>query len=288
MVINMKIILQNIKKFVIVLIVLVLLIIIGVSSGNRDKISDGENFFGTVFSYIQKTMFNIGQTMSNAFNSIQNISKLNEENAILRETMYKLKDENRMLKDIVNSQSTLEAEYKLRSSLKYDFEEAQVIAKDDSNWFSRFTIDKGEKHGLSKNDIVIQAVKSEETGIVQVGLVGVISEIGYNWAKVTAIIDENCKVSFRDIENNENGIISGNVDGSITGFFLDNKAEAKIGDELFTSGIGDIYLNDIYIGEISDIVETTDASSKRIYVKPAIEFNNIYKVFVLKVNSMRD
>lgn len=288
MVINMKIILQNIKKFVIVLIVLVLLIIIGVSSGNRDKVSDGENFFGTVFSYIQKTMFNIGQTMSNAFNSIQNISKLNEENAILRETMYKLKDENRMLKDIVNSQSTLEAEYKLRSSLKYDFEEAQVIAKDDSNWFSRFTIDKGEKHGLSKNDIVIQAVKSEETGIVQVGLVGVISEIGYNWAKVTAIIDENCKVSFRDIENNENGIISGNVDGSITGFFLDNKAEAKIGDELFTSGIGDIYLNDIYIGEISDIVETTDASSKRIYVKPAIEFNNIYKVFVLKVSSMRD
>lgn len=287
MVISMKIILQNIKKFVIVLIVLVLLIIIGVSSGSRDKVSDGENFFGTVFSYIQKTMYNIGQTMSNAFNSIQNISKLNEENAILRETMYKLKDENRMLKDIVNSQSTLEAEYKLRSSLKYDFEEAQVIAKDDSNWFSRFTIDKGEKHGLSKNDIVIQAVKSEETGIVQVGLVGVISEIGYNWAKVTAIIDENCKVSFRDIENNENGIISGNVDGSITGFFLDNKAEAKIGDELFTSGIGDIYLNDIYIGEISDIVETTDASSKKIYVKPAIEFNNIYKVFILKVSSIR-
>jgi rod shape-determining protein MreC len=284
----MKIILQNIKKFVIVLIVLVLLIIIGLSSGSRDKVSNSENIFGTVFSYIQKTMFNIGQTMSNAFNSIQNISKLNEENTILRETMYKLKDENRMLKDIINSQSTLEAEYKLRSSLKYDYEEAQVIAKDDSNWFSRFTIDKGEKHGIRKNDIIIQAVKSEETGIVKVGLVGVVSEVGYNFAKVTAIIDENCKVSFRDIENNENGIISGNVDGSITGFFLDNKAEAKIGDELFTSGIGDIYLDDIYIGEISDIVETTDASSKKIYVKPAIEFTNIYKVFVLKVNSLRD
>ncbi len=284
----MKIILQNIKKLAIVLIVLILLIIIGISSGSRDKVSNGENFFGTVFSYIEKTMYNIGQTLSNALNSIQNISKLNEENAILRETMYKLKDENRMLKDIVNSQSTLEAEYKLRSSLKYDYAEGQVIAKDDSSWFSKFTIDKGEKHGISKNDIVIQAVKSEETGIVQVGLVGVISEVGHNWSKVTTIIDENCKVSFRDIENNENGIISGNVDGRITGFFLDNKVEAKVGDELFTSGIGDIYLNDIYIGEISDIIETTDASSKKIYVKPAIEFTNIYKVFVLKVSSIRD
>jgi rod shape-determining protein MreC len=284
----MKIILQNVKKFVIVLIVLVLLIVIGISSGSREKVSGGENIIGTVFSYIEKTMYNIGQTLSNAFNSIQNISKLNEENTILRETLYKLKDENRMLKDIVNSQSTLEAEYKLRSELKYDYAEAQVIAKDDSNWFSRFTIDKGEKHGLKRNDIVIQAVKSEEDGIVQVGLVGIISEIGYNWAKVTTIIDENCKVSFRDIENNENGIISGNVDGSITGFFLNNKVEAKVGDELFTSGIGDIYLNDIYIGEISDIVETTDASSKKIYVDPAIDFTNIYKVFVLKVSSIRD
>lgn len=283
MVISMKIILQNIKKFIIVLIVLVLLIIIGISSGSRDKVSNGENFLGTVFSYIQKTVYNIGQTMSNAINSIQNAGKLNEENTLLKETLYKLKNENRMLKDIVNSQTTLEAEYKLRSSLKNDYEEAQVIAKDDSNWFSRFTIDKGEKHGISKNDIVIQAVKSEETGIVQVGLIGVVSEVGTNWSKVTAIIDENCKVSFRDIENNENGIISGNVDGSVSGFFLDNKTEANIGDELFTSGIGDIYIKDIYIGEIINIVETTDASSKKIYVKPAIEFSNIYKVFVLKI-----
>ncbi len=282
--IGMKIIFQNIKKFVIVLIVLILIIIIGISSSIRDEMTGTENFFGTVFSYVEKTVYNIGQTLSNALKSVQNISKLNEENEMLRENLYKLKEENRILKNIVNTSSILEAEYKLRTSLTYDYVIGQVIAKDDSNWFSRFTIDKGEKHGLSKNDIVIQAVESEENGVVQVGLVGVISEVGHNWAKVTTIIDENCKVSFRNVENDENGIISGNVDGSITGFFLDNKAEAKIGDELFTSGIGDIYLKDIYIGEISDIVDTTDASSKKIFVDPVIEFTNIYKVFVLKVN----
>lgn len=284
----MKIVLQNIKKFIIILIILILLIIIGISSGGRDKVTNTENIFGTVFSYVEKTMYNIGQTLSNAFNSIQNISKLNKENAVLRETMYKLREENRILKNIVNSQDVLEAEFKLRTEIKYDYEEAQVISKDDSSWFSRFTIDRGEKHGLSKNDIVIQAVKSEETGIVQIGLVGVVSDVGYNWAKVTSIIDENCKVSFKDVENNESGILSGSIEGKVTGFFLDNKVEAKIGDELFTSGIGDIYLKDIYIGEISDIVDTTDASSKKIYVKPAIEFTNIYKVFVLKVKSIRE
>ncbi len=279
----MKIILQNLKKFIIVLIVLILIITIGITSSMRDEMTGTENFFGTVISYMEKITYNIGQTVSNAFKSVQNITKINEENEMLKENLYKLREENRILKNIVNTSDILEAEYKLRTSLTYDYVIGQVIAKDDSNWFSRFTIDKGSKDGVSKNDIVIQAVDTDE-GIVQVGLVGVISEVGNNWAKVTSIIDENCKVSFRNVENNENGIISGNVDGSVTGFFLDNKTEAKVGDELFTSGIGDIYLKDIFIGEISDIVDTTDASSKKIYVDPVIEFTNIYKVFVLKVN----
>ncbi|HBB29565.1 MAG TPA: rod shape-determining protein MreC [Clostridiales bacterium] len=279
----MKIILQNLKKFIIVLVVLILIITIGITSSMRDEMTGTENFFGTVISYMEKITYNIGQTVSNAFKSVQNITKINEENEMLKENLYKLREENRILKNIVNTSDILEAEYKLRTSLTYDYVIGQVIAKDDSNWFSRFTIDKGSKDGVSKNDIVIQAVDTDE-GVVQVGLVGVISEVGHNWAKVTTIIDENCKVSFRNVENNENGIISGNVDGSVTGFFLDNKAEAKVGDELFTSGIGDIYLKDIFIGEISDIVDTTDASSKKIYVDPVIEFTNIYKVFVLKVN----
>jgi len=279
----MKIILQNLKKFIIVLIVLILIITIGITSSMRDEMTGTENFFGTVISYMEKVTYNIGQTVSNAFKSVQNIAKINEENEMLKENLYKLREENRILKNIVNTSDILEAEYKLRTSLTYDYVIGQVIAKDDSNWFSRFTIDKGSKDGVSKNDIVIQAVDTDE-GVVQVGLVGVVSEVGHNWAKITTIIDENCKVSFRNVENNENGIISGNVDGSVTGFFLDNKAEAKVGDELFTSGIGDIYLKDIFIGEISDIVDTTDASSKKIYVDPVIEFTNIYKVFVLKVN----
>lgn len=279
----MNIILQNLKKFIIVLIVLILIITIGITSSIRDEMSGTENIFGTVISYVEKTVYNIGQTLSNALKTVQNITKINEENEMLKENLYKLREENRILKNIVNSSEILEAEYELRTSLTYDYVIGQVIAKDDSNWFSRFTIDQGSNDGVSKNDIVIQAVPTDD-GIVQVGLVGVVTEVGHNWAKVTTIIDENCKVSFRNVENNENGIISGNVDGSITGIFLDNKAEAKIGDELFTSGIGDIYLKDIYIGEISDIVETTDASSKKIYVDPVIEFTNIYKVFVLKVN----
>ncbi len=279
----MKIIFQNLKKLIVVLTILILIIIIGVSSGEENTAGTSENIVGSTIMYIEKLMFNIGKTFSNAFSSVQNISKINDENQILRDSIYKLQEENRILRNIVNTSEVLEAEYDLQMNLQYDYVKGQIIAIDDSNWFSKFTIDKGAKDGLKKNDVVIQAVETDE-GIAKIGLVGVVSDVGYNWAKVTTIIDENCKVSFIDIENNESGIINGSTNGTISGFFLDNKTVATVGDDLFTSGIGSIYFEDIYIGKISKIEQTTDASSTKIYVEPVIDFTNVYDVFVLKVN----
>ena len=280
----MKIILENLKKFIIVIIILLLLILIGVSSSLRDNMSGPENIFGSAISYLEKAVYNIGHTISNAFYSIQNISKINEENQQLKESIYKLREENRILKNIVNDSEVLEAEYELKKNIKQDYAMGQIIAKDDSNWFNRFTIDIGENAGIKINDIVIQAVMTEDEEVVQKGLVGVVTEVGMNWAKVTALIDDNCKVSFKDIENKGYGIVSGGIDGEITGYYLNNKIEGKIGNKLYTSGIGEIYIRDIFIGTIKNIENTTDASTKKIYVEPVIDFSNLSDVFVIKVN----
>lgn len=279
----MKLVSRNIKVLISICVIICLLIVIGVTSQGRENMTGAENIVGTILSLPQKVMFNIGHTLSNAFVSVQDVAKTNEENEILKETLYKLKEENRVLKNIVNNSSVLEAEYNLKMNLTYDYVVGQVIAKDDSSWFSRFTIDKGSNDGIKKNDIVIQAIESDD-GLVQIGLVGVVSEVGFNWAKVVTIIDESCKVSFKDLENNESGIISGSADGEITGFFLDNKATAESGDDLVTSGIGNIYLKDIYIGKVTDVIPTTDATSTKIFVEPVIDFTKLYKVFVLKIN----
>lgn len=158
-----------------------------------------------------------------------------------------------------------------------------MIAVDDSKWFSRLTIDKGEKDGIKKNDIVINAVKTDDK-IVQIGLVGVVTETSSNWSKVITILDENCKISFRDISTEESGIIQGSIDGTITGYFFNSKAEANAGDSLVTSGIGEIYIPDVYIGDIKEVVPTTDASTQKIVVKPSVEFTKLSRIYILKVN----
>lgn len=272
---------KYLKKLLFFLTIFVLIVLIGFSSiGRISNIQLG--VVGNIISGLQKVTYNIGQTLTNSFYSVQEIVRMREENILLTDTVHELQEQVRILQNIVNKSDALTAEYEMKNKLKYDYTVGQVIALDDSNWFSRFTIDKGEKDGLRKNDIVINAVETDN-GVVQMGLVGIVTETGSNWSKVITILDESCKISFRDINNEESGILQGNVDETVTGYFFNNKASPEKGDIIVTSGMGGIYIPDIYIGTIENVIKTTDASTQKILLNPEVNFTKINKVFVLKV-----
>lgn len=270
------------KRILFLLTIFILIVLIGLSSiGRVDGMDLG--FFGSMVAGFQKIVFNTGQTITNSFYSVQDIVRMREENNVLTDTVHELQEQVRILENIVNKSQALETEYEMKKNLNYNHVIGQVIALDDSNWFSRLTIDKGENDGLKKNDIVINAVETD-MGVVQIGLVGVVTETSSNWSKVVTILDENCKISFRDINSDESGIMQGSIEGTITGYFFNSKAEASIGDSLVTSGIGEIYIPDLYIGNVKEVVPTTDASTQRIVVEPSVEFTKLSRVYVLKVD----
>lgn len=270
---------EHFKKILFFLTIFILITMIGLSSIGRFEGSD-LGFFGSIISGFQKVTYKTGLTLTNSFYSVQEIVKMREENIMLTETVYSLKEQVRILENIVNKSDALETEYEMKKNLSYDYVVGQVIALDDSNWFSRFTIDKGENDGINQNDIVIQAVKTDD-GIVQIGLLGIVTDTSANWSKVITLLDESCKVSFRDINNDESGIVQGSIDGNVTGYFFNSKVSADQSDNLVTSGIGEIYIPDIYIGDVKEVVKTTDASTQRIIVEPAVEFTKINRVYVL-------
>lgn len=270
---------EHFKKILFFLTILILLIMIGLSSIGRLGGAD-LGFFGNMISGFQKIVYKTGNTLTNSFYSVQEIVKMREENIMLTESVYELREQVRILENIINKSEALETEYEMKKNLSYDYVVGQVIAIDDSNWFSRFTIDKGENDGIEQNDIVIQAVKTDE-GIVQIGLVGIVTQTSSGWSKVITLLDESCKVSFRNIETDESGILQGSIDGTVTGYFFSSKVSAGPGDNLVTSGIGEVYIPDIYIGDVKDVVKTTDASTLRIIVEPAVVFTKINRVYVL-------
>lgn len=268
------------NRMIVALIAIILIVIIGVTSSERLKLTVFERYIGNVFSPVQKVVYSIGRNVSDFFVSIKDLFSLKEENEELKLKISELEETIRRYEDIIGKSEYLINEKKLLKSTSYNLIPAQVTGKEPGNWFNRFTIDKGLKDGVEKGDTVIQAVEVDG-GIVQEGVVGRIIDVGDNWAKVISIIDESNNISFKVIRTQDGGILSGNIDGNLSGYLFDSKADIMKGDKLLSSGLGGIYVNDLYIGEITNVIKEDEDLAKKIEVKPAVDFKKIYKVFII-------
>lgn len=267
-------------RMIVALVAIILIIIIGFTSGERLGLTKLENIIGRVINPVQKFFFNAGNWVSNFFNSIMEIGVLREENERLKLKVAELEEKNRIYEDIIGKTEYLKNEKELIENTSYNLIAAQVTGKEPGNWFDRFTIDKGLKDGVRKGDTVIQAVETEE-GIIQEGIVGRIAEVGDNWAKVVSIIDGNNKIAFKVVRTQDGGVISGSEEGKLMGYLFDPDADVMKGDKLFSSGLGGIYLKDLYIGEITDVTIRDEDLTKNIEIEPAVDFKKLYKVYII-------
>jgi len=267
-------------RMIVTIVTIILLILIGLTARDREKITIAENTIGKFIAPVEKLFYNVGENIASTFKSIGNLSQMKKENVALKGEEAQLRSQNRKYENIINQSSYLKNEAVLRENTKYDLVNAQIIGKDPGNWFDRFIIDKGSKDGIKKNDPVIQAIEVEDE-IIEEGLVGRVTEVGENWAKVVAIIDEGSNVSFNVIRTQDGGIVSGNVEGNLNGYLFDSKADIVRGDKLITSGLGGIFIKGLYIGEISEVTKKSDDLMKRVNVNTSVIFNKLNDVFII-------
>ena len=153
----------------------------------------------------------------------------------------------------------------------YEVVTADVTLKDGSNWTSEFTIDRGTEAGITEGKIVINGV----------GLVGKVSDAGEGWAKVASIIDSGNKVSFKlSRDGGQLGIVTGNSQGYISGYMLDEESTVVEGDILLTSGMG-TYPEGLEIGNVRTVVNNSNTLIKEITVEPSVDLNSLRKVSVI-------
>jgi rod shape-determining protein MreC len=276
--------LKKIKgRMVVAVVTIILIVIIGITASGRDNVTAVENFLGKLITPVQKFFYNGGESVATTFKSIGSITQLNEENAELKEEISKLRNQIRNYEDIISKSDYLRNEAILKEKTELNLVDAQIIGKDPGNWFDRFVIDKGSQDGIKKGDAVIQGVEVDGDTIVE-GLVGRVIEVGDNWAKVISIIDEGSNASIKIIRTQDGGIIKGDFEGNLSGYLFDAKADVVKGDKLLTSGLGGIFVKDLYIGEISEVTKKSDDLLVNIKVNPAVNFNKLHDVFVIVGN----
>lgn len=233
---------------------------------------------GYVFIPMQRGINTVGGFITEQSDWVMNLKGVMEENEQLRAQVDELTVELNTVTleqyELENLRELFELDQKYPS---YDKIAANVIGKNSSNWFSTFTIDKGTNDGLEVDMNVIAGS----------GLVGIISDVGPNFATVTAIINDTASVSGMVTTTSDNLIVSGNLQNMNENMMIefsnlnDSDNEVQIGDPVVTSYISDKYQQGILIGYISSLSTDANNLTKSGTITPAVDFEHIEEVLVI-------
>lgn len=233
---------------------------------------------GYIFVPMQQGINNTGAWIFDKANDFRTLSDVLEENDELKAQVAELQmllTTSKLDKyELENLRDLLALDNKYPS---YDKIAASVIAKDSGNWFSTFTINRGKDDGIAVGMNVLAGS----------GLVGIVTDVGANYAKVRSIIDDSSNVSAMIATTGDNFNVSGNLqlmnEQMVIDFasLKDEDDQVKVGDPVVTSYVSDQYQQGILIGYIATIENNSNNLTKTGTISPVVDFEHLEDVLVI-------
>ena len=229
---------------------------------------------GAIVVPLQDGMNGIGKWFTNKADYFNSVKKLTKKNKELESQVNELTEENSLLAQ--NELERLRDLYQLDQDYSsYEKIAANVIGKDSGNWFDIFTINKGSKDGIKKDMNVISGG----------GLVGIVTDVGKDYAKVRAIIDDESSVSVSFANTSDTGIVSGDLklmdDGVMNVTEVLKDAKVTEGDMVVTSKISDKFVPGILVGYVTNIKLDSSELTQSGQIIPVVDFKHIDEVLVI-------
>jgi rod shape-determining protein MreC len=207
------------------------------------------------------------------------------ENAELRERVAALQ------KQLIQEQTAARENQRLRDLTRYisgprfpdDYRAVvtRVVARPPSAYNQVVLVAAGSSHGIAVNDPVV----------TEDGLVGLVTEVTGNGARVTLLTDQASAVSALVLQSGAAGIVRhGPSDGSA--LVLDRVGKDELvseGNLVITAGwrtgnLESLYPRGIPIGMVASVGQQDVDLYKRIQVAPLVDFDSLAEVIVLVGN----
>lgn len=232
---------------------------------------------GYVFIPMQKGINEVGVWLNHVTDNL----------AQLRDVMHKNEELQAQVDELTTQLSTYQMEQydiedmrrllDLDEQYKYEKIGASIIGKDAGNWFDTFIIDKGSEDGIEVDMNVIAGS----------GLVGIITNVGPNYANVRSIIDDRNSVSAMVLTTSDKCFVNGDLEmmseQQVIAFtdLTDADDKAAIGDQVVTSYTSSKYLPGLLIGQIHELQTDSNNLTKSGTITPAVDFEHIKNVLVI-------
>ena len=235
-----------------------------------------EQIVGTITAPVQSLTSGLSGSITGFLDQFLRASEISQENEQLREENRKLieqmvdyenyKHENESLKEQLGIQE---------ENPQWETMTASIIGRDPSDQFYSFTIDKGTLDGVSYQDPVITAD----------GLVGIVSEVGPVFAKVTTILDVRLNVACQDVRTQDVATISGDIEmaqqGKCKMSLIPRESGIAKGDIVQTAGTSGLYPQGIVVGRVSDVGFEPQGTMMYAVVEPANDIKSIKDVVII-------
>lgn len=235
---------------------------------------------GLIIVPFEKSIASIGQWMTGVQDSFQEKEDLIQQNEELQTTVDTLTEQNNVLLQDQAELARLEQLYELDEEYTdYPKVAARIISKDPGNWYDTFMINRGSNDGIRVDNNVIAGK----------GLVGIVTEVGSNWATVRSIIDDSSNVSAMTVSTDDICVVEGDLElideGKLRFSQLyDREDKVSVGERIVTSNISDKYVEGLFIGYVSEIELDTNNLTKTGTLVTPVDFQHLKDVFVITTN----
>ncbi|MEY8352165.1 rod shape-determining protein MreC [Lachnospiraceae bacterium 54-53] len=264
------------SKYILIALTVFCVLLIGLTSIRDEWLTPLRTGVGYFLIPVQSGVNAAGSAI---YDEIADYSKLRnalKENKEMKDIITQLTEENTRLQSEEFELKRLRQLYDLDQEYgQYEKVGARVIANDSSNWFQVFRIDKGSRDGIAV-DMNVTAGG---------GLVGIVTDVGANYATVRSIIDDSSRVSGMALQSGDSCIIAGDLtlfkEGRLRITNVLKEGDLKDGDKIVTSNISSVFLPGILVGYAAGITNDTNNVTKSGYLIPAAEFDSLQEVLVI-------
>jgi rod shape-determining protein MreC len=190
--------------------------------------------------------------------------RLRKEVADLRRELGAVEEvalENRRLKTLLG----------FKGSIDLPMLPARVVGRSASAWFRTATLDKGSEDGVLPNSPVVTAE----------GVVGRVYQVGPSASHVLLLTDTSSALDALVQRSRSPVVVEGRLTDSCRILYLARTDDARPGDRVLTSGLGDVFPKGLLIGEISKVEGTYGGAFRMAELRPSADFFHLEEVFVV-------
>lgn len=264
------------SKYILIALTVLCVLLIGITSlrdGMIDPLRTGVGYF---LIPIQSGVNKVGTGIYNELTDLTRLKGALDENDQLKRQIAQLTEDNNRLQAGSAELERLRSLYKLdQDYMQYKKIGARVIARDSEKWFQVFRINKGSADG----------VRVDMNVVADGGLVGIVTDVGANYATVRSIIDDSSRVSAMPVDSTYDCIIAGDLtqyeSGRLRLTDFSKNGVVKDGDQIVTSNISTKFLPGILVGYAADVTMDSEHLTQSGYLIPVVDFDNLQEVLII-------